>query len=49
MILKMHKKIAFVTQTTLSVDDTKDMIEILKERFPKYKRAYERRYLLRNN
>jgi 4-hydroxy-3-methylbut-2-en-1-yl diphosphate reductase len=30
-----HGKIAFVTQTTLSVDDTKDMIEILKERFPK--------------
>ena len=30
-----HKKIAFVTQTTLSVDDTKDMIKILKERFPK--------------
>ena len=30
-----HKKIAFVTQTTLSVDDTKDMIAILKERFPK--------------
>jgi 4-hydroxy-3-methylbut-2-en-1-yl diphosphate reductase len=29
-----HKKIAFVTQTTLSVDDTKDMIKILKERFP---------------
>ena len=33
----LHKKIAFVTQTTLSVDDTKDMIEILKERFPKIK------------
>ena len=32
-----HKKIAFVTQTTLSVDDTKEMIEILKERFPKIK------------
>ena len=32
-----QKKIAFVTQTTLSVDDTKDMIEILKERFPKIK------------
>ena len=30
-----HKKIAFVTQTTLSVDDTKDIIKILKERFPK--------------
>jgi 4-hydroxy-3-methylbut-2-en-1-yl diphosphate reductase len=32
-----HKKIAFVTQTTLSVDDTKEMIEILKERFPEIK------------
>ena len=30
-----REKIAFVTQTTLSVDDTKDMIEILKKRFPK--------------
>ena len=29
-----HKRIAFVTQTTLSVDDTKDMIRVLKERFP---------------
>ena len=34
---KNDKKIAFVTQTTLSVDDTKEMIEILKERFPKIK------------
>ena len=34
---KSHEKIAFVTQTTLSVDDTKEMIEILKERFPKIK------------
>ena len=33
----LHNKIAFVTQTTLSVDDTKDMIKILKERFPKIK------------
>ena len=32
-----HKKVAFVTQTTLSVDDTKDMIIILKERFPNIK------------
>jgi 4-hydroxy-3-methylbut-2-enyl diphosphate reductase len=32
-----HEKIAFVTQTTLSVDDTKDIIEILKKRFPKIK------------
>ncbi|MDC0352861.1 4-hydroxy-3-methylbut-2-enyl diphosphate reductase [Candidatus Pelagibacter sp.] len=28
------KKIAFVTQTTLSIDDTKDIINILKNRFP---------------
>ena len=35
--LKVDKKIAFVTQTTLSVDDTKDMIRILKERFPNIK------------
>ena len=32
-----YEKIAFVTQTTLSVDDTKEIIEILKERFPKIK------------
>ena len=31
---KNNKKIAFVTQTTLSVDDTKDIIKILKEKFP---------------
>ena len=29
-----NKKIAYVTQTTLSVDDTKDIIQILKKRFP---------------
>jgi len=29
-----NKKLAFVTQTTLSVDDTKDIIDILKKRFP---------------
>ena len=31
------KPLAYITQTTLSVDDTKEMIEILKERFPKIK------------
>ena len=30
-----NKNLAFVTQTTLSVDDTKDIINILKKRFPK--------------
>ncbi len=28
-------KLAYVTQTTLSVDDTRDVIEMLKSRFPK--------------
>ncbi len=32
--IKNNKKIAYVTQTTLSVDDTIDIIKILKERFP---------------
>ncbi len=31
---KDNKKIAFVTQTTLSVDDTQEMIKILKNKFP---------------
>ena len=32
--LKNGKKIAYVTQTTLSIDDTKDIIKILKNKFP---------------
>ena len=32
---KKDKELAFVTQTTLSVDDTKDIIKILKKKFPK--------------
>ena len=32
--LQNNKKISYVTQTTLSVDDTKDIIQILKDRFP---------------
>ncbi len=31
---KSKEKLAYITQTTLSVDDTKDIIEILKSRFP---------------
>ena len=30
---KNNKKISYVTQTTLSVDDTKDIIRILKDKF----------------
>ena len=29
-----NKKLAYITQTTLSVDDTKDIIEVLKSKFP---------------
>ena len=32
---KNDKKLAYITQTTLSVDDTKDIIDILKNKFPK--------------
>ena len=33
--IKNKNLLAYVTQTTLSVDDTNDIIKILKERFPK--------------
>ena len=32
-----NKKIAYVTQTTLSVDDTKDIINVLKNKYPNIK------------
>ena len=35
--IKNFNQIAYVTQTTLSVDDTKNIIKILKERFPNIK------------
>ena len=35
--LKNKNNISYVTQTTLSVDDTKEIIKILKERFPNIK------------
>ena len=34
---KNNKNLAFITQTTLSVDDTKDIVEELKKRFPEIK------------
>ncbi len=34
LIVKDENKLAFVTQTTLSVDDTKDVIAALQHRFP---------------
>ena len=38
---KEGKKIAFVTQTTLSVDDTKEIIKILKKKFPKIREPFK--------
>jgi 4-hydroxy-3-methylbut-2-enyl diphosphate reductase len=35
--INKNKKISYVTQTTLSIDDTKDIIKILKDRFPNIK------------
>tara|TARA_B110000438_G_C15761926_1_gene627735 strand:- start:598 stop:1536 length:939 start_codon:yes stop_codon:yes gene_type:complete len=35
--LEINGSVAYVTQTTLSVDDTKDIIEILKKKFPDIK------------
>ena len=34
---KSHKELAYVTQTTLSVDDTKEIISALKKKFPEIK------------
>ena len=38
---KEEKKIAFVTQTTLSVDDTKEIIKILKKKFPNIREPFK--------
>ena len=36
---KENKNLAFVTQTTLSIDDTKEIIDALKKKISKYKRT----------
>ena len=36
-INEVKKPVAYVTQTTLSVDDTKDIIEVIKGKFPEIK------------
>ena len=41
-------KLAYVTQTTLSVDDTRDVIEALKRRFPHDRRPGRQGHLLRH-
>ena len=39
--LKIGKKIAYVTQTTLSVDDTKNIIKALKNKYPELKEPFK--------
>ena len=39
--LDLDKKIAYVTQTTLSVDDTKNIIKALKKKFPLIKEPFK--------
>ncbi|MDA9167240.1 4-hydroxy-3-methylbut-2-enyl diphosphate reductase [Candidatus Pelagibacter sp.] len=39
--LNNNKKIAYVTQTTLSVDDTKNIIKALKKKFPQIKEPFK--------
>jgi len=39
--LDLNKKIAYVTQTTLSVDDTKNIIKALKKKFPEIKEPFK--------
>ena len=36
-VIEVDEPVAYVTQTTLSVDDTKDIIEVLKKKFPNIK------------
>jgi 4-hydroxy-3-methylbut-2-en-1-yl diphosphate reductase len=39
--LEIGKKIAYVTQTTLSVDDTKNIIQALKKKYPDIKEPFK--------
>ena len=39
--LDRNKKIAYVTQTTLSIDDTKGIIKALKKKFPEIKEPFK--------
>ena len=43
------EKLAFITQTTLSVDDTAEIVAALRARFPGHRRAAQGRHLLRHH
>ena len=42
-------RIAYISQTTLSVDETRAIIAKLREKFPQHRRAPHRRHLLRDH
>ena len=46
---KDPNNLAFVTQTTLSIDDTAEIVAHLKERFPNINGAAQGRHLLRHH
>jgi 4-hydroxy-3-methylbut-2-enyl diphosphate reductase len=50
IIVQDASKLAYVTQTTLSVDDTKGIVKVLKERFPdiKSQKEYDLCYATQN-
>ncbi len=41
LAVRDETKLAYVTQTTLSVDDTKDVIDVLRRRFPEIRGPYK--------
>ena len=47
--IKNPDKLAYVSQTTLSVDETKDIIAAFKPTLPQYPQSAQRRHLLRYN
>lgn len=48
LVIRDPQRIAFATQTTLSLDDTKVVLDALRRRFPGCNRAENRGYLLCN-
>ena len=42
-------RVAFITQTTLSVDETAEIIAVLRQRFPEHRQLEVRRHLLRDH
>ena len=42
-------RLAFITQTTLSVDDTAEIVAVLRERFPEIEGPSARGHLLRHH